>query len=258
MSVGSMLQCIENAQAIVTIDLALTSDMTFQDFKGLLNIASKHCPELSTRVQSPISPQTSFSKPLGYIIFSQNIIALLQEVNKSQDSDDDIEISLNQFLRSHQYPFSLKSLKDSISFWNQLKSAVLDFEKCNSENAALIVNKDVSVGKYQKNIKEMQKIFDNVKKLVETCCEFMDLGKTDNSSAEISKTVNYSDLLSRYLTDLASFILENIPPKTGVSSLSKFSVYFPFPQYSDNEYYFQMLSNRSVSEVCWSRVLLKL
>lgn len=124
-----MLQCVENGPAIVTIDLALTAAATFQDFNDLLNIASKHCPELNTRVQPPISSQTTFTKPLGYIVFSQNVIALLQEINRSQINDSDLEISLQQFLRSHQYPFSLKSLKENINFWKQLKLAMLDFEK---------------------------------------------------------------------------------------------------------------------------------
>lgn len=141
-----MLQCIENVHAIVTIDLALTTAMTFQDFKDLLNIASKHCPELSTRVQSPISPQTTFSKPLGYIAFSQNVIALLQEINRSQVDETDFEVSLHQFLRAHQYPFSLKSLKDNINFWKHLNMAASDFEKNCLDSGTLVLNKEGEAG----------------------------------------------------------------------------------------------------------------
>lgn len=213
-SIGSMLQCIENAPAIVTIDLALTAAVTFQDFNDLLNIASKHCPELNTRVQPPIGSQTTFSKPLGYIVFSQNVIALLQEINRSQINETDLEISLQQFLRAHQYPFSLKSLKDNINFWKQLKAAMTDFEKDATDSKNLLHNKE-SAPKCQKIIKDTQKIFESIIKLTETCSDFMDLGKLETSNVEISKAVNYCDLLSRYLNDIATLILDNVPSKSG-------------------------------------------
>lgn len=138
MSAGSVLQCVENTAATVTIDLALTTAKTFQDFKDLLNIASKYCPELNTRIQSPISAQTTSTKPLGYIVFTQNMIALLQEINRSQVNESDLEISLQQYLRSHHYPFSLKSLKDNINFWKHLNLAFLDFEKNLQESKTLV------------------------------------------------------------------------------------------------------------------------
>lgn len=133
---------------MVTIDLALTTAMTFQDFKDLLNIASKHCPELSTRIQSPISAQTTSTKPLGYIVFTQNMIALLQEVNRNAVRETDTEVSLQQFFLSHQYPFSLKSLKDSINFWKNLELSISDFEKNFEESKTLVNEKEGKKSSY--------------------------------------------------------------------------------------------------------------
>lgn len=241
MSAGSVLQCIENSTAMITIDLALTTANTFQDFKDLLNIASKYCPELNTRVQSPISAQATSTKPLGYIVYTQNLMMLLQEINRNRPSDTDAEISLHQFLRSHQYPFSLKSLKDNINFWKLLNLAFLDFDKNVEESRFLVGSKEGEkrflilendhyyeiifkiifsfisglLVKCQKNIKETQNIFESVIKLTESSSEFMDLGKPDVPAGEISKNVNYCDLLSRYLSDLSTFVLENVSTKGG-------------------------------------------
>ncbi|KAK6621475.1 hypothetical protein RUM44_001282 [Polyplax serrata] len=217
-SAGSVLQCIENSTAMITIDLALTTANTFQDFKDLLNIASKYCPELNTRVQSPISAQATSTKPLGYIVYTQNLMMLLQEINRNRPSDTDAEISLHQFLRSHQYPFSLKSLKDNINFWKLLNLAFLDFDKNVEESRFLVGSKEGLLVKCQKNIKETQNIFESVIKLTESSSEFMDLGKPDVPAGEISKNVNYCDLLSRYLSDLSTFVLENVSTKGGVLS----------------------------------------
>lgn len=127
---------------MVTIDLALTASTTYQDFKDLFTIASKHCPELNTRVQSPISAQSSSIKPLGYIAFSQNMYQLLQEINRNQINKSDGEISVQKYLRSHRYPFSLKSLKDNINFWKNLNLIYSDFKSNYDESKGLAYCKE--------------------------------------------------------------------------------------------------------------------
>lgn len=115
---------------MITIDLSLTASNTYQDFINLLNIASKHCPELSTRIQSPISPGTGFTKPLGYLAFTQNVIALLKEVNKcGQD-----EMSVQELLRSDRTSFALKTLKEKIVFWKETGNCLVELDNLAVEN----------------------------------------------------------------------------------------------------------------------------
>lgn len=201
-----MLQCMENSAATVTLDLAITASTTYHDFRDLVSLAGKHCPELTTRLQTPLGG-AAYSKPLGYIAFAQTLIALLQELNKEAAMPPAV------FFRTRHASFSLKTLKEQETLWKQLKA--LEQEVAKSRRESETFAKDLS--RCQKNIKSMQKILENVTKATETSVETLDIGRSDASTSELAKSVNYTELLNRYLSDLATLSLDFVTTKTGQS-----------------------------------------
>jgi len=199
-----MLQCLENSSAIVTLDLALTSSSSYQDFQDLLNGACKHCPELMSRPTPPL-PNASLSKPLGFVSFIHTIMAILHECSK------ETSLSPTVFLRSRQVSFSLKILKDQQRLWKQLK--ILEEEVMKNQSDENREPRDV--GKNQKKVKVMHKLLESVTKLMDQ--DVIDFGRSEVASSEMAKNLscNYFELFNRYLSDLASLSIDFLPSKSG-------------------------------------------
>jgi hypothetical protein len=130
---ATMLQGVENNVAMTAVDLALTFGATYEHSASLLDVAYKHCDILQKGLSSS---DTSGSKSRtrnvvpGYILFTQNIIRLLKEANKSQSSSSIFpsSISLCDLIRSEYHPLSLRTMKDHTAFWNSLHVATVEFQ----------------------------------------------------------------------------------------------------------------------------------
>lgn len=199
-----MLPHIENSAAAVTLDLAITSSLNYQDFRDLFNLAGKHCPELNTRSQYSLGTAVT-AKVFGYIHFSQTLMSLLHELSKESS------MSPATFFRTRQSSLVLKTLKEQESLWKLIRNYQHEVE--NSQRESKTIGKDLAKG--QKNLKNMQKILENIKKISDSSLDVLELGRSEVSSNEAAKIVNYSELLNRYLSELAGLSMDFISPKSG-------------------------------------------
>lgn len=190
---------MQNSAATVALDLAITATTSYMDFRDILNLAGKHCPELTNRLQPPLN-NSECTKPLGNIAISQILMTLLHEINR------ETPMSVGKFLRNRQASFSLRILKDQENLWKNLKILTEEFSTSRRDSETL--GKDLGSGKK----KVMKKILEELSKVTFHSTEILELGRNETND---SRHISYSELVNRYLSDLAAFSMEGVSPKPG-------------------------------------------